>query len=184
MNIQPIHTQADYERGLDRIERLMDVRHGSIEEAELEALGALVEAYEKRVYPIPDESEFHIGSVFYTATGAWVVTDVGTRVIVAVEKELLDAWPEGPPYAFVEHTFDISEGGCYASIEEYVENFDVPPPVRCKSMGPRSKYWVTYRQNQAKNKRCLRCGGPLGTATGVRCDECRKRHNEEQKKRT
>lgn len=54
MNIRPIRSQVDYERGLREIERLMDARPGSVEEAELEALGALVEAYEERVYPVPD----------------------------------------------------------------------------------------------------------------------------------
>ena len=54
MNIRPIRSQADYERGLLEIERLMDARPGSVEEAELEALGALVEAYEERVYPVPN----------------------------------------------------------------------------------------------------------------------------------
>jgi len=75
-------------------------------------------------------SQFRIGSVFYTASGAWIVTDVGTRVVVAVEKETFDAWSGGPPYGFVERVFDLSEGGYYASIEEYVENFGPPPPVR------------------------------------------------------
>ena len=54
MNIRPIRSQADYERALDEIECLMDAHPGSMEEAELEALGALVEAYEERVYPVPN----------------------------------------------------------------------------------------------------------------------------------
>ena len=53
MSIRPIRTQADYEYGLDEIERPWDARPGSKEEAELEAIGVLVEAYEERVYPLP-----------------------------------------------------------------------------------------------------------------------------------
>jgi HTH-type transcriptional regulator/antitoxin HigA len=53
MNIRPIRSQADYERGLREIDRLWNARPGSVEEDELEAIGALVEDYEKRVYPLP-----------------------------------------------------------------------------------------------------------------------------------
>jgi HTH-type transcriptional regulator / antitoxin HigA len=54
MNIRPIRSQTDYERSLLEIKRLWNARPGSMEEAELEAIGALVEAYEKRVYPLPN----------------------------------------------------------------------------------------------------------------------------------
>jgi HTH-type transcriptional regulator/antitoxin HigA len=53
MNVRPIRSQADYERGLREIDRLWNARPGSVEESELEAIGALVEAYEERVYPLP-----------------------------------------------------------------------------------------------------------------------------------
>ena len=53
-NIRSIRSEADYERGLLEIERLWHARPGSVEKAELEALGALVEAYEERVYPVPN----------------------------------------------------------------------------------------------------------------------------------
>jgi HTH-type transcriptional regulator/antitoxin HigA len=53
MNIRPIRSQSDYERGLLDIKRLWHARPGSVEESELEAIGALVEEYEKRVYPLP-----------------------------------------------------------------------------------------------------------------------------------
>lgn len=54
MNIRPIRSPADYERGLLEIKRLWNARPGSVEESELEAIGTLVEAYEKRVYPLPN----------------------------------------------------------------------------------------------------------------------------------
>ena len=54
MQIQPIKTDADYRTALSRIDRLMDAASGSDEESELDALAALVEAYEEKHFPIPD----------------------------------------------------------------------------------------------------------------------------------
>ncbi|HET8883546.1 MAG TPA: hypothetical protein VFM56_15345 [Solimonas sp.] len=75
-----------------------------------------------------EHSEFHIGLEFYTASGCWRCTDVGSRVIVAISLEpheivtqVSDAngdmvqirtvttdpsWHAGLPYAVVEHVFD------------------------------------------------------------------------------
>jgi hypothetical protein len=50
-------------------------------------------------------SDFEIGKKFATATGRWMVTDVGTRVIVAIP-ERKDGWMNGPPYPLVEIVFD------------------------------------------------------------------------------
>ena len=47
--------------------------------------------------------EFKIGESFYTGSGKWICTDIGSRVIVAVKKGKL---PPGPPYAVVEYVFD------------------------------------------------------------------------------
>lgn len=64
-------------------------------------------------------SDFAIGQVFYTESGAWVCTDVGTRTIIAVEKKYKDNWPDGPPYAVIELVFNENDfDGCYASAEE------------------------------------------------------------------
>jgi len=52
-------------------------------------------------------TEFRIGLGFYTATGTWRCTDVGTRVITALKLGQPD--PEvydGPPYAVGEFVFD------------------------------------------------------------------------------
>lgn len=54
MNIRPIRSQADYERGLLEIKRLWNARSGTKEADEREAIGVLVEAYEERVYPVPN----------------------------------------------------------------------------------------------------------------------------------
>ncbi len=48
MDIQPIRTDADYQRALARISAIMDATYGTPEGAELDALATLVEAYETR----------------------------------------------------------------------------------------------------------------------------------------
>lgn len=59
MNIYPIHTEADYNSVLNRIEEIFDAKAGTPEGDELEILGILVEEYEKRNFPIdaPDPIE-------------------------------------------------------------------------------------------------------------------------------
>ena len=56
--------------------------------------------------------QFRIGLVFYTGSGAWICTDIGTRVIVAVQHSL-NSRPTGPPYEGVEYIFDeYDQAGC------------------------------------------------------------------------
>ena len=85
--------------------------------------------------------DFQVGSEFYTCTGRWRCTDVGTRVIVAVslehrtllrtqrmesgrvvKEEFASDDPSdlvGPPYMVEEHVFDeFSIGGCFKSRAE------------------------------------------------------------------
>lgn len=59
MNINPIHTQADYNNALSRIEEIFDAKPGTVEGDELEILGILVDEFEKRHFPIdaPDPIE-------------------------------------------------------------------------------------------------------------------------------
>ena len=52
MQIQPIHTEDDYQKALDRIEEIFDAKPGSVEGDELEILGILVDEYEKKHFPI------------------------------------------------------------------------------------------------------------------------------------
>jgi hypothetical protein len=53
------------------------------------------------------KDEFHIGQDFYTATGKWRCTDIGTRVIVAIHLNQEDTRNySGPPYSIPEHVFD------------------------------------------------------------------------------
>ena len=52
MNIHPINTQGDYDHALRRIDALMDAEPGSEEGAELDVLVTLVEAYERKNFPV------------------------------------------------------------------------------------------------------------------------------------
>lgn len=66
-----------------------------------------------------NHSDFQIGGEFWTATGAWRCTDVGTRTAVAIKLDPDDSsWYSGPPYAVAENVFDENDmAGCYPSKE-------------------------------------------------------------------
>ncbi len=75
-----------------------------------------------------DHADFRIGGEFTTPSGRWRCTDVGTRTIVAIRIDHVDAttiadghritrrlsqaeaeregWFNGPPYPVLEHVFD------------------------------------------------------------------------------
>ena len=86
-------------------------------------------------------ADFQIGTEFFTATGKWRCTDVGTRVIVAIsleprtmirvrhgesgariEESFISDDPRdltGPPYGVAEQVFDeYGLEGCYTTAEE------------------------------------------------------------------
>jgi len=52
MQIQPIHTEDDYQKALERIEEIFDAKPGTKEGDELEILGILVDEYEKKNFTI------------------------------------------------------------------------------------------------------------------------------------
>jgi len=54
MQIQPIHTEEDYQKTLARIEEIFDARPGTKEGDELEILGILADEYEQKYFPIED----------------------------------------------------------------------------------------------------------------------------------
>ncbi len=60
------------------------------------------------------KDEFHIGQEFYTAAGKWRCTDIGARVVVAIQLDQEDQRNyTGPPYSIPEHVFDENDmGGC------------------------------------------------------------------------
>lgn len=66
------------------------------------------------------KSDFLIGTEFYTSTGKWRCTDVGTRVIVAIKLDREDAsWFNGPPYAVAESVFDEYDfASCYLNLAQ------------------------------------------------------------------
>jgi hypothetical protein len=66
-------------------------------------------------------SEFKIGTEFYTASGRWRCTDIGTRVVVALKLDAPDeTWYSGPPYAVAEYVLDENDlEGCSLSDGEW-----------------------------------------------------------------
>lgn len=71
-------------------------------------------------------SEFKIGDTFWTATGEWRCTDIGTRVVAAITLDKDDpSWYNGPPYAVAEFVFDENDmGGCYRTLAQSIVNLD------------------------------------------------------------
>ena len=59
MDIKPIRTKADYRAALKEIESLMNARDGTPEGERLDVLATLVEAYERKHFPmdLPDPVE-------------------------------------------------------------------------------------------------------------------------------
>jgi len=52
-------------------------------------------------------SEFKIGEWFFTGSGEWKCTDIGTRTVVAIKKEDLErAVLKNPPFDVCESVFD------------------------------------------------------------------------------
>ena len=75
-------------------------------------------------------ADFRINTEFYTATGLWRCTDVGTRVVVAIRLDAPDAsWYAGPPYAVAEHVFDeYALEGCSVEPLTTAKEPDTPRP--------------------------------------------------------
>lgn len=59
MHINPLHTISDYEKALERLEKIMDAQPGEKEFEELEVLSILIEHFEEKKFPIsaPDPIE-------------------------------------------------------------------------------------------------------------------------------
>lgn len=85
---------------------------------EIERMRTLMETYQDTPMERERESmirdDFQIGMEFYTATGKWRCTDVGTRVVVAIRLDKDDvSWYAGPPFAVSEWVFDEYDlAGC------------------------------------------------------------------------
>lgn len=59
MTIKLIKTEADYQRGLKRLEEIFDAKTGTSESDEADILGLMIDEYEKKHYQIdtPDPIE-------------------------------------------------------------------------------------------------------------------------------
>ncbi len=68
------------------------------------------------------KEEFHIGQDFFTASGHWRCTDIGTRVIIAIQLNQEDSRNYyGPPYLIPETVFDEYDmEGCSLNPVEFV----------------------------------------------------------------
>jgi HTH-type transcriptional regulator/antitoxin HigA len=59
MNIKPIRTEEEYQKGLKRLEEIFDANIGTPEGDEADILGLMIDEYENKHYPIeaPDPIE-------------------------------------------------------------------------------------------------------------------------------
>ncbi len=71
------------------------------------------------------KNEFGIGKSFYTETGEWRCTDIGTRVITAIQLDQSDPRNyNGPPYSIAEYVFDEYDiEGCSLKAIDSEENY-------------------------------------------------------------
>jgi len=86
------------------------------------------------------KEDFQIGCEFYTGSGKWRCTDIGTRVIIAVKLDKKDeSFYSGPPYALEEQIFDEYDfGGCdlVDRFREFRKTKQLKPCSRCGSTEP------------------------------------------------
>lgn len=60
-------------------------------------------------------SDFSMGQKFQCGGRGWLVTDIGTRTVIAVSLGHTQDWYAGPPYALAEYVFDENDiAGCEA----------------------------------------------------------------------
>jgi antitoxin component HigA of HigAB toxin-antitoxin module len=75
MDIAPIKTQRDYRRALKRIENLMTAKRGAAEGDHLDILVALVEAWERRHYPLAFPIRWKRSNT------TWIRTDLSRAIL-------------------------------------------------------------------------------------------------------
>lgn len=66
------------------------------------------------------KEDFYIGLEFYTASGKWRCTDIGTRVVIAIKLDQEDPRNyNGPPYSIAECVLDEYDfAGCSLNAED------------------------------------------------------------------
>ena len=69
---------------------------------------------------------FQIGQEFYTSVGKWHCTDIGTRVVIAIQLNQQDPRNyNGPPYSIPEHVFDEYDiEGCSLDAAEFEDKIE------------------------------------------------------------
>ena len=92
MNLKPIKTKKDYQRALDRLEAIFDVRKGTAEGDELEILGILIDQYESEHFSItlPDPIEaikFRMEQLGYSQTDLARVVGLKSRASEILNKK-------------------------------------------------------------------------------------------------
>lgn len=93
-----------------------------------------------------EKKEFNIGQDFYTSSGEWRCTDIGTRTICAIQLNQEDASNyNGPPYSIPEYVFDENDlDGCsmdFTEFEEYPDDIEKVDRVFIKK-GAYSRYKI------------------------------------------
>lgn len=68
-------------------------------------------------------SDFKIGEYFYTLTGKWKCTDIGTRVIIAYQIETINGRGKVNDTEFIFDEYDFP--ACYVSLSELESNLDL-----------------------------------------------------------
>ena len=111
-----------------------------------------------------NKKEFEIGQDFYTATGKWRCTDIGTRVIVAIHLHQEDLKNYGgPPYSIPENVFDEYDmEGCSLDPSEFEEKKDqlnFSPRQALRSFPPGHPL-VLFLGDQNTGPRFVRYSGP------------------------
>jgi hypothetical protein len=79
-----------------------------------------------------EHNEFVIGQSFWTATGEWRCTDIGTRTIAAIKLNHPEdpSWYNGPPYKVCEEIFDeYDHAACCRTKDEYDSEFPGAPAL-------------------------------------------------------
>lgn len=87
--------------------------------------------------------EFHTGLEFYCNGKLWRCTDVGSRVIVAIQPK--KDWDAGPPYAVSEVVFDeYMLPGCTLTMEEQGETGRTVTEALVRSEQPKKSWgqWI------------------------------------------
>ena len=90
-------------------------------------------------------SDFSMGLKFRCGESDWLVTDIGTRTVIALQLGHSPDWYAGPPYALREEVFNEDDiAGC-----ERVENLNEKIPSPLRSAAPVGGYPIQSSASDA-----------------------------------